>query len=185
MYPHLNDIFLNKIYLKFDRNPVKTFIKTLIFFTTIYYVLNALLSLNNEKLKLRPKIYLWSNLSTTSDSTCRIPLNINPYDITVQEYLVNDGMKRIVCAHENTTFDWTYVDNNGIWIKILFSKLYNKLILSSILCALKLISFSFKFKFSFWIKVIDIEIMLFCRYFTNEEFAVQRNQLSISSLSTV
>jgi hypothetical protein len=114
MYRHLNYIFLNKICPKFNRNTIKTLIKTILFFTAIYYVSNVLLSLNNEKFKLKPKIYLWSNLSTTSDSTCRIPLNINPYDITVQEYLAYDGMKRIVCAHENTTFDWTYVDNNGI-----------------------------------------------------------------------
>jgi hypothetical protein len=38
-------------------------------------------------------------------------LDINPYNITVQETLIKDEIKRIVFSHENTASNWTHIDN--------------------------------------------------------------------------
>ena len=90
-------------------------LKTAIIGSIVCYLLYTLLSVDNEKLTRSPKVYLWSNLSLIPNSKCRLPLHINPYNNTVKQFIVDDGVRRLVCAHENITFEWTYVDNYGIY----------------------------------------------------------------------
>ena len=79
----------------------------------IYYSLYLLSCIHNERTRLRPKIYLWSHLAKSEDHKCRLPLDIDPWDSSILKYLEIDEYRRVVCPHENTTYEWTQTDENG------------------------------------------------------------------------
>lgn len=109
----LNEMF-EKINFLLNLRQIKSVFIFLFMFLIVYHLLYLLSSVRNERLRLRPKIYLWSHLAKPEDNKCRLPLDIDPWDPSVREYLETDGQRRVVCPHENSTYDWTVTDRKGL-----------------------------------------------------------------------
>ena len=117
LFFYLFDLFIQMFFKNIFKYKLKQFKRIFVYLFLIfifYYSLYLLSCVQNERIRLRPKIYLWSHLAKSEDHKCRLPLDIDPWDPSITKYLEVDPFRRVVCPHENTTYDWTQTDENGV-----------------------------------------------------------------------